>query len=204
LFRSIPLIVLLLFLFNISSILPAIGIGIPFGPTVGAVDASKLLSYEAIAILGLSLNEAAYAAEVVRAGVLSVDQGQIEAANALGLSKQRQFRRILLPQALRSIVPAYVNQLIGLIKASSLVYYVSLLDIFGVIEMMGSTYPTDIIPLLMVATVWYVVLTSILSVVQYYVERYYARGAVRTLPPTPLQKLRSSLAGLRARSAAQA
>jgi polar amino acid transport system permease protein len=199
-FRSVPLIVLLLFLFNVSAIVPKFGIGIPFGPTFGAVDASTLLSYEAIAILGLSLNEAAYAAEVVRAGVLSVDQGQVEAANALGLSRIRQFRRIVLPQALRSIVPAYVNQLIGLIKASSLVYYVSLLDIFGVVEQMGSTYPTDIISLLMVATVWYVILTSVLSVVQYYVERYYARGAVRTLPPTPLQRLRRAVRGATARN----
>lgn len=193
LFRSIPLIVLLLFLFNLAAILPRLGIGIPFGPSWGSVDPTTLFSYEAIGILGLSLNEAAYAAEVVRAGVLSVDQGQIEAANALGLSKLRQFRRIVLPQALRTIVPAYVNQLIGLIKASSLVYYVSLVDLFGAVELMGSTYPTDIIPLLIVATVWYVILTSVLSVVQYYVERYYARGAVRTLPPTPLQRLRAQL-----------
>jgi polar amino acid transport system permease protein len=199
-FRSVPLIVLLLFLFNVSAIVPKFGIGIPFGPSFGSVDASTLLSYEAIAILGLSLNEAAYAAEVVRAGVLSVDQGQVEAANALGLSRIRQFRRIVLPQALRSIVPAYVNQLIGLIKASSLVYYVSLLDIFGVVEQMGSTYPTDIISLLMVATVWYVILTSVLSVVQYYVERYYARGAVRTLPPTPFQRLRGAVRGVIARN----
>lgn len=196
LFRSVPLIVLLLFLFNLAAILPHLGIGIPFGPSWGDVDPTTLFSYEAIGILGLSLNEAAYAAEVVRAGVLSVDQGQTEAANALGLSKLRQFRRIVLPQALRSIVPAYVNQLIGLIKASSLVYYVSLVDLFGAAELMGSTYPTDIIPLLMVATVWYIILTSVLSVVQYYVERYYARGAVRTLPPTPLQRLRASLSSV--------
>jgi polar amino acid transport system permease protein len=194
LFRSIPLIVLLLFLFNLAAILPHLGVGIPFGPSWGDVDPTTLFTYEAIGILGLSLNEAAYAAEVVRAGVLSVDQGQTEAANALGLSKLRQFRRIVLPQALRSIVPAYVNQLIGLIKASSLVYYVSLVDLFGAVELMGSTYPTDIIPLLMVATVWYIILTSILSVVQYYVERYDARGAVRTLPPTPLQRLRGTIA----------
>ena len=75
-----------------------------------------------------------------------------------------------------------MNQLIGLIKGSSLVYYVSLLDIFGEVQTLGSTYPTDIVPLLLVASVWYVILTSVLSVIQYYVERYYARGAVRTMP----------------------
>jgi polar amino acid transport system permease protein len=193
LFRSIPLIVLLLILFNFSALYPHIGFGIPFGPQFTHSDTTDLLTFEALGVIGLSLNEAAYAAEVVRAGIQSVDQGQLEAANALGLSKVRVFRRIVLPQALRAIIPAYVNQLIGLIKASSLLFYVSLLDLFGVVQNMASTYPTDIIPLLMVATAWYVVLTSILSVVQYYVERYYARGSLRTMPLTPLQQLRLGL-----------
>jgi polar amino acid transport system permease protein len=193
LFRSIPLIVLLLILFNFSALYPHIGFGIPFGPQFTHSDTTDLLTFMALGVIGLSLNEAAYAAEVVRAGIQSVDQGQLEAANALGLSKIRVFRRIVLPQALRAIIPAYVNQLIGLIKASSLLFYVSLLDLFGVVQNMGSTYPTDIIPLLMVATVWYVILTSILSVVQYYVERYYARGSLRTVPLTPLQQLRLSV-----------
>jgi polar amino acid transport system permease protein len=193
LFRSIPLIVLLLILFNFSAIYPELSLGIPFGPGFAEFQTTDLLSYMAIGILGLSLNEAAYAAEVVRAGIQSVDQGQHEAADALGLGRTRQFRRIVLPQALRAIVPAYVNQLIGLIKASSLVFYVSLLDVFGAVQSMGSTYPTDIIPLLLVATTWYVILTSVLSVVQYYVERYYARGALRSMPLTPLQQLRAGL-----------
>ncbi len=193
LFRSIPLIVLLLILYNFSAIYPKLSLGVPFGPGFADFQTTNLLGYTAIGVLGLSLNEAAYAAEVVRAGIQSVDQGQHEAADALGLGRFRQFRRIVLPQALRAIVPAYVNQLIGLIKASSLVFYVSLLDIFGVVETMGSTYPSDIIPLLLVATTWYVILTSVLSVVQYYVERYYARGALRTIPLTPFQKLRQRL-----------
>lgn len=103
----------------------------------------------------------------------------------------------MLPQALRSIVPNYVNLLIGLIKSTSLVFYVSLLDLFGTVQSMGSTYPGDIVPLLLVATVWYVILTSVVSVVQFYVERRFARGAVRSLPPTPLQRLRTGLAGVR-------
>ena len=88
--------------------------------------------------------------------------------------------------------------MIGLIKASSLVFYVSLIDLFGAVMSMGSTYPSDIIPLLLVATAWYVILTSVLSVVQFYVERYYARGAVRTMPLTPLQQLRAGLDRVRA------
>ncbi|MBT0769711.1 amino acid ABC transporter permease [Kineosporia sp. J2-2] len=193
LFRAVPLIVLLLFLFNFSALYPEIGIGIPFGPVFTAFDTTDLLGYMVIGVIGLSLNEAAYAAEVVRAGLHSVDQGQHEAADALGLSRARQFRRIVLPQALRSIVPAYVNQLVGLIKASSLLFYVSLLDLFGTVQMLASTHPGDIVPLLLVATVWYVFLTSVLSVVQFYVERHYARGALRTIPPTPLQKFRSTV-----------
>jgi polar amino acid transport system permease protein len=153
----------------------------------------------AVAVVGLSLNEAAYAAEVVRGGILSVDQGQHEAAAALGLPRGHRFRRIVFPQALRSITPNYVNQLIGLIKSTSLVFYVSLLDLFGTAQSMGSTYPGDIVPLLLVVTVWYLILTTVVSVAQFYVERYYARGATRTLPPTPLQRLRTGLADVRER-----
>jgi polar amino acid transport system permease protein len=191
LFRSIPLIVVLLILFNFSALYRTLSIGVPFGPAAFRFDESRLATDMAVATLGLSLNEAAYAAEVVRGGILSVDQGQHEAAAALGLPKSSQFRRIVLPQALRAIVPAYVNQLIGLIKSTSLVFYVSLLDLFGQVESMASTYPGDVVPLLLVATVWYVILTSVVSVAQFYVERHYSRGALRTLPPTPLQRLRA-------------
>lgn len=192
LFRSIPLIVLLVFLFNFGALYRTISVGVPFGPAFLQFDQADLATSMVIAVVGLSLNESAFAAEVVRSGILSVDQGQHEAAAALGLPKRYQFRRIVLPQALRTIVPSYVNLLIGLVKATSLVYYVSLLDLFGSVATMSATYPGDVVPLLMVATVWYLILTSVISVVQYYVERHYARGAVRTLPPTPLQRLRAA------------
>jgi polar amino acid transport system permease protein len=199
LFRSVPLIVLLLFLYNFSALYSSLSVGVPFGPAFVRFDESRLATDMVVAVVGLSLNEAAYAAEVVRAGLLSVDQGQHEAAAALGLPKRYQFVRIVLPQALRAIVPSYVNQLIGLVKGSSLVFYVSLLDLFGSVQSMGSTYPGDIVPLLLVATTWYVILTSVVSVVQFYVERYYSRGALRTVPPTPLQRLRVAVGDLRAR-----
>uniref|UniRef100_A0AAU2K174 Amino acid ABC transporter permease n=1 Tax=Streptomyces sp. NBC_00049 TaxID=2903617 RepID=A0AAU2K174_9ACTN len=199
LLRSVPLIVVLLFLYNLSALYPTLSIGVPFGPAFFTFDASRLATDIVVAVVGLSLSEAAYAAEVVRAGLLSVDQGQHEAAAALGLPKRYQFARIVFPQALRSIVPAYVNQLIGLVKATSLVFYVSLLDLFGTVQSLGSTYSGDVVPLLLVATFWYVVLTSVLSVVQFYVERYYARGALRTVPPTPLQQARTGLRDLRDR-----
>ncbi|MFF9087698.1 amino acid ABC transporter permease [Streptomyces sp. NPDC014991] len=199
LFRSVPLIVVLIFLYNFSALYKTLSLGVPFGPAFVSFDESKHATDMTIAVVGLSLNEAAYAAEVVRGGILSVDQGQHEAAAALGLPKGYQFRRIVLPQALRSITPNYVNQLIGLIKSTSLVFYVSLLDLFGSVQSLGSTYPGDIVPLLLVATVWYLILTSAVSVVQFYVERHYARGATRTLPPTPSQRARAALTGLRAR-----
>ncbi|WP_329181459.1 amino acid ABC transporter permease [Streptomyces sp. NBC_01477] len=201
LIRSIPLIVLLLFLYNFGALYRTLSLGVPFGPGFVHFDESKLASELVVAVIGLSLNEAAFAAEVVRAGVLSVDQGQHEAAAALGMPRGYQFSRIVFPQALRAIVPSYVNQLIGLIKSTSLVFYVSLLDLFGKVETMGSTYPSDVVPLLVVATTWYVILTSVVSVIQYYVERYFSRGALRTVPPTPLQRLRTQLRDLRARIA---
>jgi polar amino acid transport system permease protein len=195
LFRSVPLILVLIFLYNLGNLYPSIGIGIPFGPQF-QVKTVSVLSDLTLGVIGLSLSEIAYSAEVVRSGILAVDQGQHEAAKALGISRFRQFSRIVLPQALRTIVPAYVNQIVGLIKSSSLLFYVSLLDLFGVVQNLGSTYPSDVIPLLVVATIWYLVFTSVISIVQYYVERFYARGAFRVLPPTPLQRIRRAFASI--------
>ncbi|WP_286157047.1 amino acid ABC transporter permease [Streptomyces sp. AA4] len=192
-FRSIPLIVLLLFLANVTALYSTLSLGIPFGPSFFSFSATDVLSFFVVAVLGLSLNEAAYAAEIVRAGVLSVDQGQLEAAAALGLPRSRQYRRIILPQATRAIVPAYANQLIGLLKGTSVVYITSLLELFGVVETQASTNSGQIIPLLLVGTVWYIILTSVLSVIQYYVERFFSRGALRTVPPTPFQRFRGRL-----------
>ncbi|MEV7402912.1 amino acid ABC transporter permease [Streptomyces sp. NPDC091267] len=199
LFRSVPLIVVLLFLYNFSALYRTLSVGVPFGPAFFSFDESRLATDMVVAVIGLSLNEAAYASEVVRGGILSVDQGQHEAASALGLPKRYQFAKIVFPQALRSITPNYVNQLIGLVKGTSLVFYVSLLDLFGSVQSMGSTYPGDIVPLLLVATAWYLILTSVVSVIQFYVERHYSRGALRTLPPTPLQRARTGLGDLRSR-----
>lgn len=193
-FRSLPLIVLLLILYNFSYFYPTLSIGIPFGPSFAGAHTTTLFTSLFMGVLGLSLNESAYAAELVRGGILSVDHGQLEAAKALGLPPLRQLRRVILPQALRAIVPGYVNQMIGLIKSSSLVYYVSLIDVFGQVFLLESRYPTDVVPLLLVGAAWYLILTAILSVLQYYVERRFSRGAVRALPPTPLQKLRSGTA----------
>ncbi|SER28854.1 amino acid ABC transporter permease [Microlunatus flavus] len=192
-FRSVPLIVLLLFLANATALYPSLGLSVPFGPQLFSIDATRLLSYEAAAIIGLSLNEAAYAAEIVRSGIISVDPGQREAAAALGLPRHRRFTRIVLPQAMRAILPSYANQLIGLLKGTSVVYITSLLDLFGQVETQASTNSGQVIPLLMVATVWYVVLTSILSVFQYFVEQRFARGVDRLAGPTRAQRVLSAV-----------
>lgn len=197
-FRSTPLLVQLLFWFNIGALYPTLGLGIPFGPQFLTVQTVNLLGPTLTAVIGLTLHESAYAAEVVRGGILSVDSGQTEAAQALGLSRRRTLRRIVVPQAMRSIVPTAGNMLIGTLKGTSIVSVLAVHDLLYSVQLIyNQTY--QIIPLLMVATLWYIAVTTALSIAQFYVERYYARGNSRSLPPTPLQRLRFQLTALRLR-----
>ncbi|MFH8369317.1 amino acid ABC transporter permease [Streptomyces sp. NPDC018031] len=198
-FRSTPLLVQLLFWFNIGALYPTLGVGIPFGgPDLVTVDTVNLLGPTLTAVIGMTLHEAAYAAEVVRGGVQSVDPGQTEAAQALGLGRWRTLRRVVVPQAMRSIVPTAGNMLIGTLKGTSIVSVLAVHDLLYSVQLVyNQTY--QVIPLLMVATIWYVAVTTVLGVGQFYVERYYARGSARALPPTPLQRLRARVARGRAR-----
>ncbi|MFF7238925.1 ABC transporter permease subunit [Streptomyces collinus] len=197
-FRSAPLLVQLLFWFNIGALYPTLGIGIPFGPQVVTVKTVDLLGPTLTAVVGLTLHEAAYAAEVVRGGILSVEAGQTEAAQALGIGRLRTLRRIVIPQAMRSIVPAAGNMLIGTLKGTSIVSVLAVHDLLYSVQLVyNQTY--QVIPLLMVATLWYVAVTTVLSAGQFYVERHYARGSARALPPTPLRRLRVRGAELRSR-----
>ncbi|WP_030683545.1 amino acid ABC transporter permease [Streptomyces sp. NRRL B-1347] len=165
-FRSMPILVQLLFWFNIGALYP----------TLLGVRTVDLLGPVTIAVIGLTLHEAAYAAEVVRGGILSVDRGQTEAAQSLGLGRWRRFRRIVLPQAMRSIVPPAGNMLIGTLKGTSIVSVIAVQDLLYSVQLVyHRTY--QVIPLLLVATLWYVAVTSVLSVGQHYVERHYARGS---------------------------
>ncbi|OON82361.1 amino acid ABC transporter permease [Streptomyces tsukubensis] len=178
-FRSTPILVQLLFWFNIGALYPRLGLGIPFGPEFLTVRTVNLLGPITVAIIGLTLHEAAYAAEVVRGGLLSVDRGQIEAAQSLGLGRWRRLRRIVLPQAMRSIVPPAGNMLIGTLKGTSIVSVIAVEDLLYSVQLVyHRTY--QVIPLLLVATIWYIVVTSVLSVGQHYVERHYARGTERS------------------------
>jgi len=194
-FRSIPLIVQLLFWFNIAYLYPSLSVGVPFGPAFFTVDVNGVISGSTAAIIGLALHQAAYSAEIVRAGIISVDQGQLEAAAALGIPKRREFFKIVLPQAMRGILPNAANEVISLFKGTSIVSVMAIAELFYQVQVIYGR-SGRVVPLLMVATVWYIVLTSLLSIVQFYVERHYARGALRTIPLTPVQKLRKRLATL--------
>ncbi|MFI9156793.1 amino acid ABC transporter permease [Kitasatospora aureofaciens] len=192
-FRSTPPLVQLLFFFNIGALYPTLGLGIPFGPEFLTVKTVNLIGPTLTAVIGLTLLETAYAAEVIRGGILSVDRGQLEAAAALGLGRWRVLRRIVVPQAMRAIVPTAGNMLIGALKGTSIVSVLAVSDLLYSVQLVYlQSY--QVIPMLMVATLWYLVVTTVLSVGQYYVERHFARGATRDgLPPTPLQRARAAL-----------
>ncbi|MFE2498089.1 amino acid ABC transporter permease [Streptomyces scopuliridis] len=180
-FRGIPVLVQLVFWYNLSALLPRISFGVPFGPEFIGGQTNSLITPLLAAILGLGLNEAAYMAEIVRGGLLGVDQGQTEAAAALGMGRARILRRVVLPQAMRFIVPPTGSQVINMMKATSLVSVIALADLLYTVQSIyNRTFET--IPLLIVACLWYLVMTSVLYVGQSFIERYYARGATRNAP----------------------
>ncbi len=192
LFRGTPVLVQLLFWFNLAFLYPRISIGVPFGPSFASADANDFITGLAAAILGLGLNEGAYMAEVVRAGILSVEHGQSEAAQALGMSRIQTMRRIILPQAMRVIIPPTGNETISMLKTSSLASVITVTELLYAVQLIYSVnFKT--IPLLIVASLWYLIVTSVLTIGQFYLERYYARGAARQLPPTPWQRVRRYL-----------
>lgn len=193
-FRSTPLLVQLLLWYNLGYLYEKISLGIPFTDVrFFEMQTTTLISQFAAAVLGLTLNQAAYSAEIIRGGILAVDQGQLEAAAALGIPAWRRSTRIVLPQAMRSILPTAFNEIIGLVKGTSIVYVLAYSELFYTVQVIYNR-TQQVLPLLLVATLWYVVITSVLSVFQYYIERHYSRGALRTLPLTPLQKVRKMLA----------
>lgn len=176
--RSVPPLVQLLFWYELASLYPRLSLGIPFGPEFLGLDTAHLFSGVLAAFVALTIDVAAFASEIVRGGLLSVDHGQVEAAQSIGLSPRRTFRRIVLPQAMPAIVPASGNLLIGMLKATSIVSVIAVSDLLYSVQLIyGQNY--RIMPLLLVATIWYIVLTTLLSIGQYYVERYYAKGTRR-------------------------
>lgn len=174
-FRGTPLLVQLILWYNLSFLFPKISLAIPFGPALASWNANDLITPITAAIIGLALNEAAYMAEIIRGGLLSVERGQMETAEAFGMKPMRALWRVVIPQAMKSIVPPTGNQFISMIKATSLVSVIAMADLlYSVQSIYNRTF--EVIPMLMVAVLWYLLITSILSAVQSRIERYYARG----------------------------
>ncbi|GAA2530631.1 amino acid ABC transporter permease [Streptomyces sp. NPDC058947] len=193
-FRGTPVLVQLIVWFNLGLVFEYINLG-PFYKD----EWSDFMTPFLTALLGLGLNEAAYMAEICRAGLLSVDEGQTEASHALGMSHSKTLRRIVIPQAMRVIVPPTGNEVINMLKTTSLVSVVQYPELLRAAQDIGQTSgaPAE---MLFLAAAWYLLLTSVFSIGQYYLERYYARGSSRSLPATPFQKIKANVLSLSNRS----
>jgi polar amino acid transport system permease protein len=174
-FRAVPALVQLILWFNLAYLLPTVAIALPFGPTLFEVRTNDLITPFVAAVLGLGLCEAAYKAEIIRAGLSSVDKGQREAARAIGLTATQTFFRIILPQSMRFIVPPLGNQMILVLKGTSLVSVIALSDLLHSTQTVYNR-TLEVVPLLMVATLWYLIIVSIMSVLQIGLERYFNRS----------------------------
>jgi polar amino acid transport system permease protein len=175
-FRGTPVLVQIIFWVFLGQLYKYVSLGIPFGPEFLYFNTTELIPVLVGGLLALGLNEAAYMAEIVRAGISSVDTGQTEAAEALGMTRLKVMRRIVLPQAMRIIVPPTGNETISMLKTTSLLSVAAILELFGTAQLIyGSNYKQ--IPLLVVASIWYLVFTSVMSVGQYFLEKRFGRGA---------------------------
>jgi len=175
-FRGTPVLVQLIFWFYFGALYPRFFIGIPFTHiSFLSFDAAEFIGAFVAAILGLGFNEVAYASELVRAGMISVDKGQLEASQSLGMSSSLTLRRIVLPQAMHVIIPPMGNETISMLKTTSLVVVIGGTDLLSRVVRMYSTN-LKVMPLLIVASIWYLAMTTVFSVGQYYLERHYSRG----------------------------
>ena len=188
-FRGTPIYVQLVFWGLFPSIYKRIDLGIPFVVQFAHFDIQALNAAFAFAAIGLALNEAAYMAEIVRAGIASVGEGQTEASIALGMSWSQTMRRTVLPQAMRVIIPPTGNEVISMLKTTSLVAAVPFsLELYGAqADIAGVNFQP--IPMLLVASTWYLAVTSVLMVGQFYIERYYAKGVSRQLTARQLKAM---------------
>ena len=195
-FRGTPALVQVFFWFNLNIILPHIGLTIPAIGLHWQVSTNQLINPFVAATVGLGLNEAAYMAEIVRGGILSVEHGQIDAAEALGMTDLQVTRRIVIPQAIRVIIPPTGNETIGMVKGTSLAFVATVPELFTRAQQLAQDN-FAIVELLIVASIWYLMITTVLTIGQYYVERYFARGMQRALPLTPFQRFRRLVSSLR-------
>ncbi len=174
-FRGTPVFVQLLFWGFISALYPTLALGLPGAEPLFSTDTNSLITPVVAAILGLALNEAAYMAEIVRAGIVSVGKGQTEAAHALGMSNMRTLRRVILPQAMSVIVPPTANNVISMLKTTSLVSVLSVPELLYATQLIyAENFQT--IPLLITASIWYLIVTTLMTIGQYYTERHYNKS----------------------------
>jgi polar amino acid transport system permease protein len=195
-FRGTPVYVQLVFWGLFPTLYKNIQLGVPFGPSFFHLDLQDLSISFTLAFIGLGLNESAYMAEIIRAGISSVPEGQSEASTALGMSWGMTMRRTVLPQAMRVIIPPTGNEVISMLKTTSLVTAVPYsLELYGrARDISGVIFQP--IPMLLVAASWYLVITSILMVGQFYLERYFSRGISRQLTDKQLEALaKAQMAG---------
>jgi polar amino acid transport system permease protein len=180
LFRGTPVLIQLLAWYNLAYLLPEIQLGLPFGgPVFARWDTNEVITPFVAAVLGLALNEAAYMAEIMRAGILSVDSGQRDAARALGFTPARTFWRIVFPQAMRVVLPPAGSQVIGMLKGTSLVSVIAMTDLlFSVQTIYNRNF--KVVPLLIVAVVWYLAVFTLLTLLQGRLERHFSRGHAAT------------------------
>jgi polar amino acid transport system permease protein len=191
LFRSLPLIVVLIILYNFSYLYDTLSLGVPFTAlSWGHFQTINVLGQFPAAVIGLTLVQSAYSAEIIRGGFLGVDHGQFEAASALGLSSSRRTFRIILPQALRAIIPTTFNEIISLAKGTSMVYVLAMPELCYTIQIIY-TRTQQVIPLLMVGAAWYLIITTVLSLLQHSVERWLARSVTREPQPSRWRQWRN-------------
>jgi polar amino acid transport system permease protein len=175
LFRAVPMLVQLFVWYNIAALYPTLTVSLPGVGVVWSVHTNNLISPFNAALLALVLHEVAYAAEIIRGGIIGVARSQAEAARALGMTRLQILKRIVLPQAMRTIIPPAGNQVIGQLKTTAVVSVIALQDLLYSAQIIYQrTY--EVIPLLLVASLWYIALTSLLSIAQFGVERHFGRG----------------------------
>ena len=175
-FRGTPVLVQLLFWYFFGAIYPRIFVGIPFtGILFFSIPANRLIGATSAAILGLGLNEVAYASELVRSGILSVGKGQVEASLSIGMSRWQSMRLVVLPQSMHVVIPPMGNETLTMVKSTALVVVISGSDLLSrVTQTYAQTF--EEIPMLIVACIWYLALTTVLSIGQHYLEQHYGRG----------------------------
>jgi polar amino acid transport system permease protein len=201
-FRGTPLLVQILFLNFIAALYPTIDLGVPFGPSFIHFNANDVITPFMAGLIALGLNEGAYMSEIVRAGIISVDEGQFDAAKAVGMTQGQTMRRVVLPQAMRVIIPPTGNETISMLKNSSLVFVIAVTELLYSVQLIYSvTYQQ--IPLLIVASIWYLVATTVLSIGQYYLERHFGRGGPGAQSMSLFERLRRGVVARHDESATQ-